>query len=98
MSEGNMCASDMARTCRTVGVHRPWHTGRDTSENSGSPRGSLGQERRAYGIPLLRHGRGNSETGQCGSLSVQEDCRVGEAEKYRERERPPDAFEVSYQA
>jgi len=39
-TEGNTEASDMARMWRSAGVIRPWHAGRDTSENSGSPRGS----------------------------------------------------------
>ena len=39
-TEGKTEASVMARMWRSAGVLRPWHAGRDTSENSGSPKGS----------------------------------------------------------
>ena len=35
-TEGNTEAPELARVRRSAGVLRPWHAGRDTSENSGS--------------------------------------------------------------
>src|SRR5919201_82403 len=35
--EGNTTTSEEARMCRSVGVLRPRHAGRDTSKNLGSP-------------------------------------------------------------
>jgi len=40
-TEGNTEAPDLARVWRSAGVLRPWHAGRDTSENPGSPNGLL---------------------------------------------------------
>ena len=72
---------------RSAGVLRPWHAGRDASGNPGGP------FRSPYDIPLLRHGRGNPDTGLSGSLHT-----MGKAEKYYERERLPYARGESYHA
>src|SRR5262249_44209265 len=58
--EGNTRTTGMARGCRSAGVLRPWHAGREASKNLGSPRGSCscsvqarGQEgRETHRIPL----------------------------------------------
>ena len=43
-AEGNTEAPGLARVWRSAGVLRPWHAGRDTSENPGSPEGSREEE------------------------------------------------------
>src|SRR5262245_2470449 len=66
--EGNTRPSALARRGRSAGVLRPWHAGREASKNLGGPRGSCTAYAMAYGIQLLRHGRGNPETEQCWNL------------------------------
>ena len=68
-TEGRTRASAWARMRRSAGVHRPWHAGRETSKHVGGPKGSCEWEASAYGIRLLRHGRGNPETDLCRNLS-----------------------------
>ena len=46
----------------------------------------------------MRHGRGNLETGLSRNLSGRRELRIRQAEKYCQRERPPDAIGESYQA
>jgi hypothetical protein len=82
---------------RSAGVHRLWQAGRDTTENLGSPMGSCRLERSLSGMQLLRHGRGNPDTGLYWDLSNGKENRR-EAEDYGQRESPPDAPGVSYQA
>ena len=77
----------MAWMERSAGVLRPWHAGRDVSGNPGGPFGS------PYGIPLVRHGRGNPDTELNGSL-----YRMGKAGKYCNRERLPHTEGESYHA
>src|SRR2546428_36851 len=61
--EGNMSATDVARLCRSAGVLRPWHAGRETSKkNLGSPRRTCTWKTWEDGLQLLRHRRGNPET------------------------------------
>src|SRR5712691_5747240 len=62
--EGNMSATDVARLCRSAGVLRPWHAGRETSKNLGSPRRSCTWKTLEDGLQHLRHRRGNPETEQ----------------------------------
>ena len=60
----------MVRTWRPAGVLRPWHARRDTSrtwETPGVPGRWLVS---MHGMRLLRHVRGNPDTGLCRSLGV----------------------------
>src|SRR5438067_8059037 len=66
--EGNMSATDVARLCRSAGVLRPWHAGRETSKHVGSPRRSWTWKTLEDGLQLLRHRRGNPDTEQCWHL------------------------------
>lgn len=67
--------------------------------------GELGKPQRlpSVGKMSTRHGaiearRGNPETELCASLTIHRKDRAGQAEKYWQRERPPHAAGVSYQA
>src|SRR2546428_9821310 len=76
--EGNMSATDVARWCRSAGVLRPWHAGRETSKkNLGSPRRSWTGKTWEDGIQLLRHRRGNPETEPCWHLRSTVDHGTG---------------------
>src|SRR5262249_59060444 len=66
--EGNTRTTGMARRGRSAGGLRPWHAGREASKNLGGPRGSCTAHVTAYGIQLLRHGRGNPGTEQTWNL------------------------------
>jgi hypothetical protein len=47
--EGNTRTAIRARRCRSAGVLRPWHAGREASKNLGSPRGSCARSVQARG-------------------------------------------------
>src|SRR5215216_5901324 len=75
--EGNTSAPDLARLCRSAGVLRPWHAGREASKNLGSPRRSWTWKTLEDGIQLLRHRRGNPDTEQCWNLRSTVDQGTG---------------------
>jgi hypothetical protein len=55
-------------------------------------------EATAYGLQLLRHGRGTPDTEQCWNLGDAVDHGARQAEQYWQRERPPYALGESYRA
>src|SRR5262245_3176076 len=75
--EGYTRTTVRARRCRSAGVHRPWHAGREASKNLGSPRRSWTWKILEEGIQLLRHGRGNPDTEQCWNLRSTVDHGTG---------------------
>src|SRR6266705_4565732 len=75
--EGTMRATDLARLGRSAGVLRPWHAGRETSKNVGSPRRSWTGKTWEDGLQLLRHRRGNPETEPCWNLRSTVDQGTG---------------------
>src|SRR5437667_3767939 len=88
--EGNMRATDVARLCRSAGVLRPWHAGRETSKNVGSPRRSWTWKTLEDGLQLLRHRRGKPGHGTMLEPTLHGGTWDRQAEKYCHRERPPD--------
>jgi len=56
------------------------------------------EEAQGKGRPLLRHARGNPDTELSGNLKLCRETRDRQAEKYCQRESPPDAIGESYQA
>jgi hypothetical protein len=62
--EGNTSATDLARWCRSAGVLRPWHAGREMAKTLASPRRSCLWPTLEDGRQLLRHRRGNPATEQ----------------------------------
>ena len=91
--EGNTRTSAMARRCRSAGVLRPWHAGREASKNLGDPSSSYTEVATVHGIQLLRHRRGNPDTEQCWNLNT-----ATHHETNREAEAPPHASGESYRA
>src|SRR5712691_9491493 len=96
--EGNMSATDLARLCRSAGVLRPWHAGRETFEELGKPQTLLDVENlgRWYTAP-------EAPKGKPGNGTMLEPTLHGgpwdrQAEKYCHRESPPHTAGVSYHA
>ena len=67
-------------------------------EELGRPHRLLTEDRGKQGIQLLRHGRGNPDTGLCWNLNGLMGLRARQAEEYCERESPPYAYGESYRA
>ncbi len=91
-TEGNTSAPAWARVCRSAGVHRPWPTGREASEHSGSPHGLLTWGQQQQGTQRVRHRGGNPATARDWNLPVcgRTTNQVGG--------KPLDALGGSYQA
>ncbi|MGH8059187.1 MAG: hypothetical protein ACREOH_18450, partial [Candidatus Entotheonellia bacterium] len=79
----------------STGHGRQAERGRSTWE---APEAPGRRERRKQGQQLLRHGRGNPDTGRCWNLHDRTEPGARQAEESGERERPPDASGESYHA
>ncbi len=55
------------------GVGRAWQAWREALENLGDLRGPSSRTGRRHGMRILRHGRGNPDTGLCRSLNRSKD-------------------------
>ena len=91
-TEGNTRAPAWARVCRSAGVHRPWHAGREASEHSGSPKGLLTWGQQKPGTQRVRHTWGNPETARGWHLPV------GGRTTHQVGGKPLEALGVSSQA